>query len=361
MKQEKNIFQKEIQLFPPKFNLKRKFSFYHELAILIHAGVDIYNSIKVVKEQEKKEHIQHKYQQLLQQLEQGKTFSNAIKDTLNISDYEFYSLKIGEETGSLSTILDDLANYYKKRIQQNQKIVSALTYPILIIIVSFFVLSFMLGFLVPMFADLYERFDGELPQITQLLISTSETVKTFWYVFLVFPISLFVFYYFSKKNPTINRLWFGILFSIPFFGKVFKKIFLSLFCNAMSLLLKSGVALTESIQLAAKMIEVEQFQEDIQQLEKKVIFGTPLNKAMKEVTLFDSRIPALVKVGEETGSLSSIFQTLTEEFQQEVDYQSQLISTIIEPLIIITLGLIIGIILIALYMPIFNISDQFIS
>jgi len=351
----KDLMSQDIELVS-SFNAKRKEDFYTKLNILLSAGLDVQNALKLIEKGQKKQKIKTVIENIRATIIEGDSISTALEKTGKFSTYEVFSIKIGEETGKLNTILQELAFFFQRVIQYRQQLVGALTYPGFVILFSFGVVIFLLNFLVPMFSGVYSRFDQELPFITQQIVFLSEWLESnLKYLFLGF-ITLGGFFYYQR-----NQIWFRKAFSIfilniPIFGKVIKGIYLARFCQAMSLLLNSKVSLLKTVDLIAQMIQFYPIENALKIASKAILNGASLNETLEQFKFFPTDLIALIKVGEEASQLDTMFSKLAEQYNHEVEQQTKTIGSLLEPILIISLGVIVGFILIAMYMPLFQLS-----
>lgn len=352
-----SVLETEIELFGKSFSNKKKFNFYLELGVLLKAGITLKESLQIILENQKKKSDKSLFENILKEIISGKSFSEVLGDTGKFSNYEFYSIKIGEESGNLAKIIQQLALFYEKRIEQRRVVVAALTYPVIILTTAVIVIIFMLSYVVPMFQDIFRQNNVELPWITEVIINTSSFVRNYlWVIFLVL-LCLIISYRFFKKDKKIRKITDYLLLKIPVFGSFISKVYLAQFTQAVSLLTSSKIPMLNSIQLVGKMINFSPLKDDLLKVEDKILEGFSLNESLKSTRMFDNRMIALVKVSEETNQTNFIFNQLNEQYSQEVTQQSKVMSTILEPFIILIVGVIVAILLIAMYLPMFQLSN----
>lgn len=215
----------------------------------------------------------------------------------------------------------------------------------------------MLRFIVPMFEDVFKRFGGELPPLTAMIISISETVGKYGYWVFIFGIFLTIIFYIYRKREIMRKNTSKIILSLPLIGNLVKMAYLARFCNAMALLIEAKNPLLQALELAKKMSNFYPLEKAIDKIEENVLHGMNLHKSMQQFSLFDSKMISLIKVGEEVNKLDVIFKQLNKQYSEEVEHKSQLLGTILEPVLIIFIGLFVAIILIAMYLPLFQLSS----
>lgn len=351
-----SIWNKELSFSKP-FNDKVKDSFYNEFASLLDSGIDIQRALGILIEEQVKKNTQEVLEHVLQHLITGSSLSEALKMTGHFSAYEYQSIKIGEETGRLRLVLQHLNLYYADKVKLKRQLIGVFTYPSFVILITFGVLYFMLNSVVPMFEDVFKQFGQELPYLTQKIIWLSRYFSTFLFYFLAIVIGLGTYFYTQRREPWFRKMWANFLIKIPVFGILIKKVYLARFCQSMSLLLSSKTPLVQSIDLVDEMIGFYPLEEAMQAIKKDILAGDALHTGMAKFSIFDKRMISLVKIAEEINQLDSTFERLSKQQQEDIEFRTKLIGTIIEPLIIVLIGSIVGIIMVAMYLPMFNLSN----
>jgi len=351
------LLKKEITFFGSSFSSKLKEDFYTELNILLKAGIALREALELLKKAQKKKHNEEMLTAIVADIMVGNSFSKALKKHKSFSEYEYYSLKIGEETGTLAKICEQLGGFFERKNEQKRNLVSALTYPIIILSTAVLVVVFMLQFVVPMFQDIFAQQKVELPVITKIIIDFSEFIKNYNGLLLLLIISLFLVNVFLKKNMKYKRLKDSIVLKTPYVGSFVKAVYLSQFTQAVTLLTSSKVPVVNSIQLVKKMISFYPIQEALAEVEQQLLKGDSLSDSLAMHKLFDDKMIAMVKVAEETNQTEFIFERLNTQYNTQVSQQSKTLSTIMEPLIIIFVGFFVGVILVAMYLPMFKLSS----
>jgi len=351
------LLQKEIIVFKKPFSNKIKEDFYVELSVLLKAGVGLKEALELIENSLKKKQAKAIVGNLSQQIVSGLSLSEALQQEPHFSSYEYHSVQIGEETGTLDLVFEQLGSFYIKKNEQRRNLINALTYPIIILCTAILVVIFMLNFVVPMFQDIFKQQNVELPGITKFIIGASEFIQQHGLLlFLGFIAALISQSYFNKKEWW-KRYKSKLQLKIPFFGNFIKTIYLAQFTQAVSLLTASKVPMLNSINLVRKMIDFYPLQSALQDVEENLLKGESLSSSLQQHSFFEPKMIALVKVAEETNQNEYIFQRLNDQYNNQIQQQSKLFSTVLEPLIIIVIGGLVGIILIAMYLPMFKLSS----
>ena len=354
-----DFLNKDISFSSNALSDKKKEAFYHELGILFSAGVDIKSSLELIEEEQTNPKDKALFATIKDHVIAGGTLSGAVKESGKFSNYEFHSLQIGEETGKLSAVLKELASFYQNKIKQRRQIVSALSYPILVLGTSVGAIFFMMNYIVPMFADIFKRFGGDLPWITAFILSISEVISSYFYVFILFIVSIIVVFVTQKEKQWFRKLISKVILRTPFIGEMVRKIYLARLCHSMTLLIGSRIPLVRALSLVKQMIGFYPLEESLTQIEKDILHGGSLHKSMSDFPIYHKRMVSLVKVGEEVNQLEMFFEKIGKQYTEDVEHQTGIISSLMEPLMIIFLGLIVGVILIAMYLPLFKLSSNF--
>jgi type II secretory pathway component PulF len=351
------LLKKEIVLFGERFNNKKKQAFYQELAVLLKAGITFKEGLTLIVESLKKNADKKLIQSILNDVINGKPFSEALLVSKSFSEYEFYSLQIGEETGTTAQVCQELGVFYERKNEQKRIIIAALTYPSIVMTTAIVVVVFMLSYVVPMFQDIFRQNNVELPMLTKVIVKLSTFTKTFGIYGLLLLGGLFFTGRFFKDNERYRKVLHHFILKIPVLGTFTTKVYLAQFTQAVALLTTAKVPLLNSIQMVKKMIRFVPLQEALDIVENSILKGNSLSASLKENALFDNRIISLVKVAEETNQTEYVFKQLSEQYNQEVVQQSKIMTTILEPLIILFVGVIVAVLLVAMYLPMFQLSS----
>jgi type IV pilus assembly protein PilC len=352
------LLSKDINLFGNELKDKKKESFYSELTILLSSGIDIHTALDIIVDEQTKETDRNLFKAIKIDIVGGLGLADAIFKTGKFSSYEFYSLKIGEESGRLKDVLADLTTYFSKKIKQQRQLTSALTYPTLVIITAIVAVIFMLNFIVPMFVDVFNRFTGEMPPLTKHIISLSAFFKSY-IIYMLSGFLLLSGILFSVRKTEYFRAYSSVfIMKLPLFGAIIQKIYLTRFCQSMALLLGAKTPMLRSLGLVKKMIGFYSFEKAIGVMEEDILHGKLLHQSMDQFKLFDTRIISLVRVAEEVNQLEVIFSKLNNQYNDELEHKIGMLSSLLEPAMIIIVGGLVSIILIAMYLPLFQLSSS---
>lgn len=351
------ILSQEMRFSSNELSMAKKEEFYSEASILLGSGLDIKSCLSViVSEQTKKKQIEF-FQSISEKIVNGKNLSDALLESNKISPFEYYTLKIGEETGRLADVLRQLSDHYNRQIKQKRQIINTFSYPAIVILTAITVVIFMMTFIVPLFEELFNRFHGELPSLTKFILRSSRFISSnIYFIFLVLAGIIFSLLL-VRKHPAYRKVVALIVLRIPILNSIVVKIYLSKFCQTMALLNSARIPIVTSIQLIRKIIGFYPFEKAFEQIEERIVNGGLLYEALREHSLFDPKIVSLTKVGEEVNQLNVIYQKLNEQYHDEVQHKITLLNSMLEPILIIFIGLFVAVILVSMYLPMFKMSN----
>lgn len=351
------FLNRDIRISSP-INDRVKEQFYSELGSLLESGIDIRTAIEIVIENLSKKSQKNVFQILLQNIINGDTFSLALQKLEAFTAYEYYSVQIGEETGEITTVLVGLAEYYKKNIKQRRKLIGVLIYPTIVLMVATGAVTFMLTFIVPMFSDIFKRFGSDLPFPTKVVVGLAAIIRAYmgWVLLILFGFIVTV--YSQRKRLGFRRISSNVILKTPLVNSLISKIYISRFANTMSLLTGSQVPILRSIQISRKMISFFPIEQSLTKVEEQIVYGVPLHKSLAGFTFYPKKMIALIKVGEDVNRLSEFFKKISDQYDDDIEFQTEMLSKMIEPIIIVGLGLVVGAILIAMYLPLFKLGQS---
>ena len=351
------LLQKEITLFGHVFNNKKKEDFYSELAVLLNAGVQLREALQLLADSQKKEKMKGFYDKLLEDLDSGRSFSEILQSQKEFTEYEYYSVQIGEKSGNLPKIVHELGRFFLGKNEQRRNIINALTYPIIILCTAILVVLFMLRMVVPMFEDIFRQNGVELPAITKAIITASNMLQEYGLLLFVVLAGVILGKKYVLRTNIMKRYKDHFLLGIPFLGSFTKSVYLAQFTQAIALLTSSKVPVLNSVQMVRRMISFYPLQDALTEMESKIMLGFSLHESIKDNAIFDNKMASLIRVAEETNQTEYIFKKLNQQYALEVQQKSKLLTTLLEPLIIVVVGFFVGIILVSMYLPMFKLSS----
>jgi len=355
----KTLLGKEITLFGGNFKTSRRQQFYHDIAILLEAGVDISSSLDLVSENFRTRRDRAMLVSVREAVIGGESLSDALKKTGKFSEYEYFTVRIGEETGQLVEILKELSGYFAGRIKLQKKLISSLSYPVVVLLTAFGVIWFMISFIVPMFEDVFRRFGQDLPALTNIIIRFSHGIRGYLGFIFVFFAGLIITWRLFRQQVWFRRISSRLILSIPLFGILVKHVYLARFSLCMYLLLRSRIPLIEALGLVREMICFYPLEYSLSFISDEIMHGSSLNRSMGHFRIYEKRMVSMVKVAEETNQLDLIFRNLEKQYNSEIEQKTEIIGNLLEPVLIIFIGLFVGLILVSMYLPMFKLSTSF--
>jgi len=352
-----DLLQQDISFNSKGINDKKKFNFYSELNMLLEAGVDVKNALDIMARSDQTKDAKL-YKDLSNALMQGDSLSTALNAISGMNAYDEHTVAVGEETGKLAEVVKEMSQFYERKIELKRQMTSAFIYPVFVLVVTFGVVFFMLYSVVPMFQDMFNSFDAELPALTQKVIALSEWVQKNGMMLLLILLAIIFLLVSQKKKTWFRRASSTMLLKMGPLSKLLRKIYLTRFCQSMKLLVESDTPLNRSLKLSGQMINFYPYEQALKKVESEVVKGEAFNKSLqKHPHLFDAKFVSLIKVSEEYNQLDKMFNKLSIQYQSEVDVQSKILSKILEPTLMVFIAIIVGVILLSMYLPLFEISN----
>ncbi len=358
-KEEKaSIWNRDISFGSKGMSDKDKSTLYHQLKTLIGSGVDIKTSLELVGDQLTRKKSRETLKNVLASLVAGRSLHQAFQKAGQFSNYEFISLKIGEESGRLTEVLQTLSTYFDQRLEQRRQITSALSYPILIVLSSIGAVAFMMLFIIPMFEEVFKRFGSDLPALTLVIISISKFFSSYGMLLFITLLALSATIYFLSKTVKMQRLGENMLLRAPYIGRLYLDIQLSRCAASIALLVHANVPINQTLDFVSQMVRMHHLRDALNLAQKRILKGHPLHLALNDNFVFDKNFLSLVRVGEEVNRLGEFFEKLSVEYASSASYRTKQLNTFLEPLMIVFLGLVVGLILVAMYLPMFQLSTS---
>jgi len=333
--------------------------FCRQLGTMINAGLSIVDALNILGEQLPNKKLAEASKKVAVMVSEGKPISNSMTEFPAVFPGFIVNLvRVGEETGNLDIAFMRAADYYEKMAMIKSKIKSAAFYPTFVVIIATAIVTGILYFLVPTFAEIYASFGGELPAPTQMLIAASNALRSKLIFVLGFIVAFSLIFRFLLKNSyQFRKSVHSFMLRAPKMGELVMKSTMAKFARTMATLFSSGVALERAFEIAGQVTGNVVIREALEYAKKGVIEGEPMHKALEKTGMFPKLIIAMVRVGEDTGRLDDMLDTIARFYEDEFDKAVEGMIKLIEPMLIVFIGGIVGSILIALYMPIFKMGE----
>ncbi len=332
--------------------------FSRQLATMIDAGIPLVNALNILSEQIENENLKSIVNVVRQDIEAGMSFCDALAKHPGVFSELFVNMvKAGETSGMLNDILDRLATFMEKQAALNRKIISSLVYPAVVVSMAVIITTILLLKVVPTFKGIFESLGGTLPLPTQVLIFVSDLLRKY---FLYTLISLVVGIYLLRKYLKTEKGQYKFdqqVLKLPVFGPLVRKIAVAKFSRTFSTLVKSGVSVLSTLEIVSKTSGNKVVEEAVVNCSKSVRDGELISKPLAKSGVFPPMVTRMINVGEQTGQLEKMLSKIADFYDDQVDAATSALTSMIEPLVIAFLGIVIGGIVIALFLPIFKISQ----
>ena len=329
-----------------------------QLATLVRAGLPMDDALKTLSEQVEHKNVLNMVQAIHAKVSEGHTLSEGMSQFPNaFSKLYLATISAGEQSRDLALVLERLADYVEQRQELTQKIKLAMLYPIILTIVALLVTGGLLVFVVPEIVQIFENSKQELPTITKILISVSDLVQNWWWLMIILVIAITVFWkwYFSKPVPRFRLHQF--LMSLPIVGSLIRQTDASRFTHTLGILLASGVPMLEGLKIATSAVSSEPIRQSLEQATIKVREGEPLHQALRSETKLPPMTIHLIANGESSGNLEKMLSSAAEAHEKNIQTQISTFLGLLEPVLILTMGVIVLFIVIAILLPIFDLNQ----
>ena len=333
--------------------------FMRQLSTMMGAGVPLVQSFEIIGRGHENPSMQELIMTIKADVESGGTLADTLrKHPLYFDELVCNLVAAGEQAGILEGLLDKIATYKEKTESMKAKIKKALTYPAAVMIVAFIVTAILLIFVVPTFEELFNDFGAELPAFTQMVIGLSEWMQSYWWtVILGVSGALWGFSQGKRRSPKFAHTLDRLILKAPIFGEIVTKAIIARFARTMSTMFAAGVPLVEAMESVAGASGNQVYKEGILDMRDNVSTGQQLQLTMQQTGLFPNMVVQMVAIGEESGSLDGMLAKVADFYEEEVDNAVDNLSSLLEPLIMGILGILVGGLIIAMYLPIFKMGS----
>ncbi len=334
--------------------------FSRQFATVINAGLPIVQSLSILQQQADKAGFKKALSKIREDVETGLPLSNSLAKFPRIfTDLYVYLVRAGEVSGNLDGILERVASFQEKQAALRGKLRSAMTYPVVVLVIAFGVTYFLLTGIVPQFAGILTELGGELPIITKALIAISDFLRNQWWVLLAIIIGLPLIIRLIYRTNTGRHAIDNLLLTMPVVGNLVQKSSIASFSSTFGLLLKSGVNVIESIEITKGTSGNIIVEDVLDEAKKAVQRGEQLSDTLKETPkVFPPLVSSMIAIGEETGAVDSMLEKIAAFYEREVDEAIEGLTAALEPVLIVFLGAIVGFIVAGMFLPMFAIISE---
>ncbi|MCP1726121.1 type IV pilus assembly protein PilC [Natronospira proteinivora] len=333
--------------------------FSRQMATMMSSGVPLVQSFEIIGRGSDNPSFQALLLEIREDIESGTNLADALARHPKYFDKLYINLvRSGEQSGALESLLDKIATYKEKTEALKAKIKKALFYPTAVLIVAFIVTAILLIYVVPQFEDLFAGFGADLPAFTRMVIDLSEFAQTRGWIVIIGLVAFFSgFVYLKKRSPAFHRLIDRMVLKIPQLGPIIQDAATARFARTLSTMFSAGVPLVEALESVAGATGNVIYEEAILKMKDNVSTGQQLNVAMDEQGIFPSMVTQMIAIGEEAGSIDTMANKVADFYEERVDNAVDSLSSLLEPMIMAILGVLVGGLVIAMYLPIFQLGE----
>jgi type IV pilus assembly protein PilC len=333
--------------------------FTRQLATLIDAGLPILRSLNVLQDQVESVIFKERIANMSRDIEQGSTLSEAMARYPRQFDALYVNMvRAGEVGGVLEAVLNKIAEFLERRAALVSKIRSAMVYPVVVLVFASIIVLFILWFIMPKFETIFKQLGAEMPGLTQFLIDASNTLRHSWWIPLLYLIGFIIAWVLFKRTKPGKLIIDTVKLKLPIFGALFRKAAIVRFSGTLATLITSGVPILQALDIVRETSGNEVVSRAMDDVYESVKEGESIHEPLRSCQVFPPLVVHMVAIGEETGAIDQMLIKVSEAYQRDVDDTVDALTSILEPLLIVFLGAIVGVVVIALYLPLFNIPKH---
>lgn len=332
--------------------------FVRQFATMIDAGLPLVQCLEILQEQQSNANFKRVIQQVKKDVEEGSTLSDAIKKHPKVFDHLFHNLvAAGEVGGILDVILNRLAAYIEKIAKLKKKVKGAMTYPAIVIAIAVIVVVVILIYVIPVFAQLFRDAGAKLPSMTVLVMDASDFTKNYFHWMILALIAAGIALRQFRKSPQGKAAIDRMILRAPVFGMLIRKVAVARFTRTLGTMLSSGVPILDGLDVVASTAGNSVVEKAIRTARSSISEGRPIAEPLAETGVFPPMVTQMIAVGEATGALDTMLGKIADFYDDEVDAAVDALTSLLEPMLILFLGITIGGLLVAMYLPIFQLAD----
>jgi len=329
-----------------------------QIATMIEAGIPLIQTFEIISKGQQNKRLQKLIDAIKFDVESGLTLSEALHKYPQYFNELYCNLvDAGEQSGSLEIMLDKVASYKEKIETIKKKIKKALTYPLAVLVIAFLVSAGLLIFVVPQFETLFKGFGADLPALTRAVIDASEVFQAYWYlIFGILTLAVYGFLYARSHSEKFAHYLDKMILKFPIIGTILEKAAIARFCRTLSITFAAGLPLVDALKSVAGATGNYLYAQATEQIREEVSTGQRMQGALENTKLFPLMVVQMVAIGEESGSLEQMLSKVADFYEEEVDNAVDALSSLLEPIIMAILGVLVGGLVVAMYLPIFKLG-----
>jgi len=350
---------KQITLFEQKIKTKEIVIFTRQFATMINAGLPLVQCLDILASQQPNPTFKKILSQIKSDVEGGSTFADALAKHPKVFDNLFVNLvAAGEIGGVLDTVLNRLAVYMEKNEALKNKVKSAMTYPIIVLCVAFGVVAVLMLFVIPTFQDMFTQFGSALPGPTQLVVDLSAFFRNNWYLMIATIILLIIGFKWAGKQKKGRYYIDSFALKLPIFGPLIKKVAVAKFTRTLGTMISSGVPIMDGLEITARTSGNVIVEDAIRAVRTAISEGKSMSEPLAQTGIFPGMVVQMISVGEATGAMDQMLSKIADFYDEEVDTAVEALTSALEPMLMVFLGGIIGFVVVAMYLPIFQMAGS---
>lgn len=333
--------------------------FCKQLSILLSSGCTLSNSLHIIQNQVNNK-LKCVVSSIQKELQQGNSLSQSMQKQNLFSNFLINMIVAGEASGNLDYIMDKLSIYYEKENKLKSKIGTSLVYPSILSLVSLNVTLFLIVYVIPNFITIFNQNNIKPPFITKMLLNMSYIIKEQWYVIWILPVLLIILLYiYINKNHKCKYFIDNLMLKTPYINKLVNLIITCKFSRSFYILISSGVQVVDAMDISAKTIENKVIQDRLYKSKENIKLGNSLYQSLTMCNVFPNMFISMINIGEESGKLDNILSSISDFYEMELESKLNKIVSLVEPIIILIMGLVIGGIVISIMLPMFEVMTTF--
>ncbi|MHC4221149.1 MAG: type II secretion system F family protein [Planctomycetota bacterium] len=331
---------------------------FWQLTTMIEGGIVITTALEIISEDIENLKLQHIFKEILEKMQKGETFSDCLSEYPSVFNRLSCAMVLaGETSGNLPNTLEKLAIYFENRDKLAKKIQGAVAYPVFILVFIVLIVIFIMAFIIPRFRTIFDQIGGELPAFTQAFMNFYDMLCGNLLLIIGGIVLLIISGIMTSKNKKGHYILSRMLLGIPLFGKIFSQSFVAVFCRTMSTLLATGVSVLDVFEILSKMTSNDIVKDAIIKAREHIVEGSRISTGLAKSEFFPNMVVKMIQVGEESGSLTNVLERTSDYYERKVDATITTAISLLEPIMIVAVGGIVLIVVLALYLPIFSMSQ----
>ncbi|MBQ5561080.1 MAG: type II secretion system F family protein [Lachnospiraceae bacterium] len=349
---EQSILSKDINIGSKKVKARDLSVFCRQFHSILNAGVTILNALNMLSEQTENKILKEAIKQVQIDVEKGESLTIAMsKHAQTFPPIMIHMVEAGEASGSLEIAFERLAIQFEKQAKTSGLVKRALVYPCVVVVVAIIVVIVMLVVVFPQFQDMFDQLEGDLPAITKIVIAMSDFVKHFWWLLIILNIGLIVGFIAFKKSESGQQFLSKLALNMPVVRGLTTKSSSATLARTLSTLLAAGITLVDAVDISSKVISNVIVRTALTDSVDEIKRGVPLSVPLQESGVFPPMLFQMTRIGEETGNIEGMLEKIADYYEEEVENTTAALTSLLEPMIIVVLGFLVGFILLSIYMP----------